>query len=158
MNLVLVLAVVIGVVSFGGAAYLLSLWHDDRRSGTDGWPLSRVIAYLAIAGTVASNYLAGITLLRLLEVPSFREVQANLTPLTIVAILTLVVLFTILALYLRAVRATGYITPSERSGLATEASVQEAIAAAREAYTEANHANAKLAQLTAIVGGKEDKT
>ena len=161
---VVILGVTVGLASFYGAAYLLSLWHEDARSGTTGWPLSRVLAYLAIAGTLASNTLAALTLLRLLDVPNFIEIRDALQPLTFAALVTLDVLFTVLALYLRVVRSTGYITPSERSLLATEASVQMAIAAAREAYTEANHSNNKLAEtnrhlavLTEIVGHKEDK-
>lgn len=105
MNVIYVIGVAIGVASFGGAAYLLSVWHEDQRSGTRGWPLSRVIAYLAIAGTLASNTLGAVTLLRLAGVENFRAMQLALTPLTLTAILTLDALFTILALYLRVIRA-----------------------------------------------------
>jgi hypothetical protein len=157
VNLVIILAVVIGAVSFGGAAFLLSLWHEDQASGTTGWPLSRVIAYLAVAGTLASNLLSFVSVLRLVDVPNFRDIQLALTPLTVTALLVLDVLFTVLALYLRAVRATGYMTPQIRAGLAQESSVQEAIAAAKEAYTEANTVNQKIARLTELVAGKEDK-
>ena len=162
MNLVLILAVVLAVVSFYGAAYLLSVWHEDKRSGTDGWPLSRVLAYLAIVGTLAANWLAGLTLIRLAEVPGYRDIQIALTPLTIIVILALDLLFPVLALYLRVIRASGYMTPSERSGLA--ALVQEDIDLTRQgiqhakaAYEVANSVNEKIATLTEIVGGKEDK-
>ena len=157
MTFIVILAVTIGVVSFGGAAFLLSVWHEDRAAGARGWPISRVIAYLSIAGTLASNFLSVVAVLRVIEFPNFREIQLALTPMTTVALLTLDVLFVVLALYLRAVRATGYITPSERSGLALETSVQEAIVAAHRAYDEANHVNVKLERLTEIVGGKEDR-
>lgn len=157
MNVVLLFAVVVGVVSFGGAAYLLAVWHEDQATGTTGWPLTRVIAYLAVAGTLASNLLSFVSFLRLADVPNFRDIQLALTPLTITALLILDSLFTVLALYLRAVRATGYMTASERSGLAQESSVQQAIAAAHAAYEEANTVNNKIAQLTELVAGKEDK-
>lgn len=164
MSGVLLLALVIGLGSFYGAAYLLSLWHDDRATGTTGWPLSRVLAYLAIAGTLASNLLSAVSVLRLANVSDFRDIQLALTPLTLTALLVLDAIPTVLALYLRAVRATGYMTPQIRAGLATEASVQDAIAAAKEAYHEANTVNNKIAdlhaeviQLTTSVAGKEDK-
>ena len=156
MTPVLLLFVLIGLVSFGGAAYLLTVWHEDRASGTRGWPLTRVVAYLAIAGTLASNHLAGLTVLRLSGNPRYPEVVAALTPMTIVALLVLLALFPILAAYLRVVRATGYMTASERSGLATEASVREAISAARDAYHEANTVNQKIATLTEALGHKQD--
>jgi hypothetical protein len=105
MTVVLLISVAIGVVSFGGAAYLLSLWHEDRRSGTTGWPLSRVLAYLAVAGTLASNTLGAVSLLRLLEVPNFLAIRDALQPLTLAAVIVLDLLFTALALYLRVVRA-----------------------------------------------------
>ena len=158
------LATVIGGVSLYGAAYLLALWHEDRAAGTNGWPLSRVVAYLAVVGTIGSNYLAGLTYIRLLDVPNWQAIQVALTPLTFAFIVALILLFPALALYLRAVRATGYMTPSERAGLATEASVQEVIALTKaatakvaEALDVANHSNEKLIRLTEIVGGKEDK-
>ena len=105
MNGVLLLGIAIGLASVYGAAYLLSVWHEDRDSGTRGWPLSRVLAYLAIAGTLASNFLSAVSLLRLLNVPDFRAIQLALSPFTLAALLTLDVLFTILALYLRYVRS-----------------------------------------------------
>lgn len=157
MTVVLLLILAISLVSLYGAAYLLALWHEDRASGTTGWPLSRIIAYLAVTGTIASNWLAGLTLIRLANIPNYRDLQVTLTPLTLIAIVLLLSLFPILATYLRVVRAMGYITPKERAGLATEASVQEAIAAAKDAFLEANHANHKIAVLTEALGHKEDK-
>lgn len=164
MTLVLFLALAIGLASVGGAAYLLALWHEDRDTGTTGWPLTRVLAYLAIAGTLASNFLGFLSLLRLVEFPNFRDIQLALSPFSLVALLTLDVLFTLLALYLRAVRMTGYMTPQVRAGLATEASVQEAIALTKiaaakseEAIEIGNHSREALMRLTEIVGGKEDK-
>jgi hypothetical protein len=156
---VLVIALMIAApASIWAAAYLLSLWREDRNSGTDGWPVSRIIAYLAIGSTVAASLLAALTGLRLADVPNYREIQLSLTPFSVTAVLYLMIVFTVLAVYLRAVRATGYMSPSERSGFATEASVQEAIVAAKAAYTEANHVNNKIADLTALVAGKEDKS
>ncbi len=119
MSLILFVGTVIGLASLYGAAYLLSLWHEDRaerRAGNevaiahgapdpgDGWPLSRVLAYLAIASTLASNYLLIPTALRLVDFPNFRDIVALLTPFTIAALIVLDCLFTILALYLRAIR------------------------------------------------------
>lgn len=157
MTIVLLLVLAIGAVSLWGAAYLMSVWHEDRQMGTTGWPLSRILAYLAIVGTIASNWLAGLTLIRLANVPNYRDIQVALTPLTLIAIILLLSLFPILASYLRVIRATGYMSQSERSGLAKESSVQEAIAAARDAFVEANHANVKIATLTEALGHKEDK-
>lgn len=157
MTPVLVIAVGIGLVSFMAAAFLLSLWHEDQASGTQGWPLSRVLAYLAIVGTLAANLIGAVALLRLADVPNFRELQLALSPMTLGAILILDLLFPVLALYLRAVRATGYISPTVLPLLATEASVQEAIKAAKAAFQEANHVNNKIAMLTEALGHKEDK-
>jgi hypothetical protein len=158
MTLIIVIGVVIGVVSFGGAAFLLSLWHEDHATGTRGWPLTRVLAYLAIAGTLASNVLAAVALLRLmLPTSEFIVIRDALQPLTFTALITLLLLFPVLAVYLRAVRSTGYISPAIVPFLATEASVQEAIKEAKAAYHEANDVNVKIATLTELVAGKEDK-
>lgn len=143
MTPILIFAIVVGAVSLGGAAFLLSLWHEDRASGTRGWPLSRVLAYLAIAGTIAANVLGVVSFLRLLDVPNFREIQVALTPFTVVALLVLDLLFPVLALYLRAVRAASYLVTTDMHLLAREASVQ--------ALAD------KLAALTELVAGKADK-
>lgn len=164
MSLVLLFAIAIGFVSFWGAAYLLKVWHEDRDTGTTGWPFSRVLAYLAIAGALASNLLGAVSLLRLVDFPNFREIQLALTPLTISALVILLLLFPTLAIYLRAVRATGYMTSQARTLLAQETSVQEVIALTKEgighaeaAYHEANTVNQKIATLTELVASKEDK-
>lgn len=107
--IVLIAAVLIAAASIWGAAYLLSLWHEDRdeqlaRGRHPGWPLSRVLAYLAIGATLASTLLGVLTLLRLIAFPSFREIQVALSPLTVTALLYLDVVFTVLAVYLRVIR------------------------------------------------------
>ncbi len=98
----------------------------------------------------------------------FTDRAITLTPALIALILVPIVLFTstvfdardrtrLADMLLAAVRA-------ERSALALESSVQEGnaltregIAASKAAQEEANHANRKLATLTELVAGKEDK-
>lgn len=111
-GLVLV-GVVIALASIWGAAYLLSLWHEDQRDMIAGghgaswrtWPLSRVVAYLAIVACIASNVLGAVALLRLLDVPNFLAIRDALQPLTLPALVFLDVMFTLLAIYLRILRA-----------------------------------------------------
>ena len=110
MNALVLLGIAIALASIWGSAYLLSLWHEDRdeqrsRGVNPGWPISRVVAYLAIAACIASNTLAGVTVLRLLNVPDFAAIRDALQPLTLTALVYLDVVFVILAVYLRVVRA-----------------------------------------------------
>lgn len=110
MTSLLGLGIVIAAASIWGAAYLLKVWHDDRterraEGKPDGWPFSRVLAYVAICCTLASNYLVVPTALRLLGIPNFRDIQVALTPFTLTALLVLDVAFVVIALYLRLVRA-----------------------------------------------------
>jgi hypothetical protein len=111
VNALVLLGVVIAAASIWGAAYLLSLWHEDRdemltRAVTPGWPLSRVIGYLAVAACIASNTLASVTVLRLfLDGSDFATIRDALQPLTLAALVYLDIMFTLLAVYLRAVRA-----------------------------------------------------
>lgn len=107
MTLALLFGLAIALTSIWGAAYLLRVWHEDaaamRAAGTwQSWPFSRVLAYVAIACTLASNYLVLPTLLRLLGFPL---AQAALTPITVAALVTLDVAFVVIAIYLRIVRS-----------------------------------------------------
>jgi len=107
----------IAVLSIGGSAYLLSLWHEDARaikasggvvSNLRTWPFSRVLAYVGIGCTLSSNYLLVPTTLRLIGIANFREVQVALTPLTLAALLFLDMSFLIIALYLRLIRGRSH--------------------------------------------------
>lgn len=112
MTFVLVLGVLIALGSFGGSAYLLALWHEDagllRASGTRVswriWPFSRVLAYLSIGSTLASNLLAFGALIRIANVANYHEIQIALTPLTLIALLFLDSVFLVIAAYLRLIR------------------------------------------------------
>lgn len=111
MSVVLLIAVAAAAISIWGAAYLMSLWHDDRdellarRPPVEpGWPFSRVLAYLGIVATLSSNLVGAVALLRLLEVPSFRDAQLALTPFTLASLLYLDLVFPLIALYLRSRR------------------------------------------------------
>lgn len=117
------LAIIVGtiaILSIGGSAYLLWIWHEDARSMKVGggavsawrtWPFSRVLAYVAIGAMLSSNYLFVSTILRLLDVPNYREIQLALTPLTLAALLFLDMAFLIIALYLRVIRGRGERVP-----------------------------------------------
>lgn len=120
MNGALLFGLVIAVVSIWGAAYLLSVWHEDRADMISKgesvtllrtWPFSRVLAYVAIACMLASNYLTWPTTLRLIEFPNYREIQTALTPFTLTALLVLDVAFVVIALYLRVIRGRGVRVP-----------------------------------------------
>lgn len=113
MNGVLLLAIGIAIVSIWGAAYLLSVWHDDRadllRRGHEvstfrTWPFSRVLAYVSIACMLSSTYLGTLTVLRLIGLPEQEEIRVALTPFTLAALLVLDVAFVIIAAYLRFLR------------------------------------------------------
>ena len=111
-----IIATAIGVVSIGGAAYLLALWHDDERdlraSGRwrgwlRTWPFSRVLAYVGAGTTAAAVYLAALTILRVVlagQGVDFAPITQALTPLTIAALLYLLAAFPIVAGYLRLLR------------------------------------------------------
>lgn len=108
-----VIGIAIALASIWGAAYLLSLWHEDQRDmqargvkvTIRTWTVSRVLADLSVAACISSNILAAVTFLRLLNVPNFIEIRDALQPLTLPALVFLDLAFVILALYLRAVRA-----------------------------------------------------
>lgn len=111
--MIVLIGIAIAFASIWGAAYLLSLWHEDRRDliatghhvSLRTWPVSRVIAYLAVGACIASNVLAAVTSLRLIAVPNFLAIRDALNPLTLPALVYLDLVFVILAVYLRLVRA-----------------------------------------------------
>lgn len=114
MNGVVVFGLAIAIASIWGAAYLLRIWHEDRddmiRAGQSvtflrTWPFSRVLAYVAIACTLASNTVAIPLTLRLVNFPNFREIGIALTPFTVTSLLVLDVAFVVIAIYLRIVRS-----------------------------------------------------
>lgn len=113
MSALVLLGLAIAVASIWGAAYLLSLWHEDRADMLSSgqsvtwqtWTVSRVIAYLAIVACIASNTLAAVATLRLLDAPDFLAIRDALQPLTLPALIYLDLVFTLLAIYLRVVRA-----------------------------------------------------
>lgn len=108
MTVAVLIGAIIAAGSVWGAAYLLSLWHEDARSlrrvSWRTWPFSRVLAYVSIACTLASNYLIVPSALRLLSVEGFHDIVAALTPFTIIAIIVLDVAFVVIAIYLRVIR------------------------------------------------------
>lgn len=111
MNGVILLGFAIALASIWGAAYLLRIWHEDatdmKRHGEAvtflrTWPFSRVLAYVAIACMLASNFLLVPTALRLAGRP---DLQVALTPFTLTSLIVLDVAFVVIALYLRVVRS-----------------------------------------------------
>lgn len=112
MNGLVILGLGIAVASIWGAAYLLSLWHEDQHDMiAQGqkvtwrtWPVTRVIASLAIGACLASNVLGTVALLRLQGTPNFLAIRDALQPLTLPALVFLDVMFVLLAGYLKFIR------------------------------------------------------
>lgn len=111
MTVAYAIGIAIALASIWGAAYLLKLWHEDaallRQQGVDvthlrTWPFSRVLAYVAVACTLASNFLIVPTVLRFTGVINATIVLA---PLSITAFLVLDISFVVIAAYLRIVRS-----------------------------------------------------
>lgn len=110
------LGLVLGLASLAGAGYLLSLWHEDQRDlmargeyhGIRTWTVARVLAYVAVVVTVASNYLGFLTFGRILGFTfaglTFDQIRSLLTPFTLGSLIILDSAFTVLAAYLWIIR------------------------------------------------------
>lgn len=113
MNGLVVIGLAIALASIWGSAYLLSLWHEDQRDmiahgqpvSLRTWPVSRVIADLAVGACISANVLGFVTILRLGAFPGFVAIRDALLPLVVPSLVYLDLAFVILAAYLRIVRA-----------------------------------------------------
>lgn len=114
--MIAILGLGLGLASLAGAGYLLSLWHEDQRDlmargqyhGLRTWTVARVLAYVALVTTVASNYLGFLTFGRLLGLTfqglSFDQIRTLLTPFTLGSLIVLDSAFTVIAAYLWIIR------------------------------------------------------
>lgn len=121
----MILAAIIAAIAaaaVAASAYLLSLWHADQADlkrrgeyhGWRSWPFSRVLAYVGAVSTVASTYLAVVTVARATFDPATgAAVIQALTPFTLAAILVLDLAFILIAGYLRILRRRNHRRPGD---------------------------------------------